>query len=210
MANLSGERILYSEIQKRLLYLIPEKWQSIHLYASIIDSKDKKSVGEMFFYYYPKGIIKKKPINCYEIPAIFNIDEDEFTNLINKLYQIIKKLRYSYYKTNKKVWYEINITIENFQFKIEYGFDNLAKSKKTSYERHIIWRYENLGIDLKNFDKREKAIIQDYLLNDKPKQKRKKIHTEGLYKIPNKNIIDYEKVVTVDEAIERAKINKKD
>ncbi len=127
MANLSGERILYSEIQKRLLYLIPEKWQSIHLYTSIIDSKDKKSIGEMFFYYYPKGIIKKKPINCYEIPAIFNIDEDEFTNLINKLYQIIKKLRYSYYKTNKKVWYEINITIENFQFKIEYGFDNLDK-----------------------------------------------------------------------------------
>ncbi len=67
-----------------------------------------------------------------------------------------------------------------------------------------------MGIDLKNFDKREKAIIQDYLLNDKPKQKKKKVHTEGLYKIPNKNIIDYEKVVTVDEAIERAKINKKD
>ena len=210
MANLSGERILYSEIQKRLLYLIPEKWQSIHLYTSIIDGKDKKSIGEMFFYYYPKGIIKKKPINCYEIPSIFNIDEDEFTNLINKLYQIIKKLRYSYYKNNKKVWYEINITIENFQFKIEYGFDNLAKSKKTSYERHIIWRYENLGIDLKNFDKREKAIIQDYLLNDKPKQKKKKVYTEGLYKIPNKNIIDYEKVVTVEEAIERAKINKKE
>ena len=210
MSNISEERILYSEIQKRLLYLIPEKWQSIHLYASIIDSKDKKSVGEMYFYYYPKGIIKKKPINCYEIPAIFNIDEDEFSNLINKLYQIIKKLRYSYYKHNKKVWYEINITIENFQFKIEYGFDNLAKSKKTSYERHLIWRYENLGLDLKNFDRREVAIIEDYLLNDKPKQKKKKIHTEGLYKIPNKNIIDYEKVVTVDEAIERAKINKKD
>ena len=111
---------------------------------------------------------------------------------------------------NRRIIIIKNITIENFQFKIEYGFDNLAKSKRTSYERHIIWRYENLGIDLKNFDKQEKAIIQDYLLNDKPKQKKKKIHTEGLYKVPNKNIIDYEKVVTVEEAIERAKINKKD
>ena len=210
MNNLPEEKILYSEIQKRLMYLIPEKWESIHLYASIIDSPNKKSVGEMYFYYFPKGIIKKKPINCYEIPSIFNIDEDEFANLINKLYLIIKKLRYSYYKNNKKVWYDLNITIENFQFKIEYGFDNLAKSKKTSYERHIIWRYENLGVDLKNFDKKEVSIIQDYLLNDKPKQKKKRTYVEGLYKIPNKNIIDYEKVVTVDEAIERAKINKKD
>ena len=210
MTNLPEEKILYSEIQKRLIYLIPEKWESIHLYASIIDSPNKKSIGEMYFYYFPKGIIKKKPINCYEIPSIFNIDEDEFANLINKLYLIIKKLRYSYYKNNKKVWYEINITIENFQFKIEYGFDNLAKSKKTSYERHLIWRYENLGLNLKNFDKREVAIIQDYLINEKPKQKKKKMYVEGLYKIPNKSIIDYEKVVTVDEAIERAKINKKD
>ena len=210
MTNLPEEKILYSEIQKRLIYLIPEKWESIHLYASIIDSPNKKSIGEMYFYYFPKGIIKKKPINCYEIPSIFNIDEDEFANLINKLYLIIKKLRYSYYKNNKKVWYEINITIENFQFKIEYGFDNLAKSKKTSYERHLIWRYENLGLNLKNFDKREVAIIQDYLINEKPKQKKKKMYVEGLYKIPNKSIIDYEKVVAVDEAIERAKINKKD
>ena len=32
--------------------------------------------GEMYFYYFPKGIIKKKPVNCYEIPSLFDIDED--------------------------------------------------------------------------------------------------------------------------------------
>ncbi|MGN1298473.1 MAG: immunity protein YezG family protein [Candidatus Scatovivens sp.] len=210
MNNLPEEKILYSEIQKRLIYLIPEKWESIHLYASITDSSKKKSIGEMYFYYFPKGIIKKKPINCYEIPSIFNIDEDEFSSLINKLYLTIKKLRYSYYKSKKKVWYEINITIENFQFKIEYGFNNLAKSKRTSYERHVIWRYENLGLDLKNFDKNEVSIIKNYLSEDKSKQKKKLVYIEGLYKIPNKNIVDYERVLTVDEAIERAKINKKE
>ena len=94
MVNVPDERTLYSEIQKRLMYLIPEKWESIHLYASIVDSKDKKTVGELYFYYIPKGLIKKKPINCYEIPGIFDIDEDEFSDLINKLYLvIIRKLK---------------------------------------------------------------------------------------------------------------------
>ena len=209
MVSLPDERTLYSEIQKRLIYLIPEKWESIHLYTSIVESKEKKSVGELYFYYVPKGLLKKKPINCYEIPAMFNIDEDEFSDLINKLYLIIKKLRYSYYKKNKKVWYEINIIIENFQFKVEYSFDNLAKSKKTSYERHIIWRYENLKIGLDNFDRKEKAIIENYLLNEKGKQKRKLTYIEGLYKLPNNSIIDYERVLTVDEAIERAKAQNK-
>ena len=205
MNNLPEEKILYSEIQKRLLYLIPERWDSIHLYASIVEGQNKKSVGEMYFYYFPKGIIKTKPINCYEIPEIFNIDEDEFTNLINKLYLTIKKLRYSYYKNKKKVWYEINITIENSQFKVEYSFENLAKSNKTSYERHLIWRYENLGINIKNFDKKEQQIIQNYLSENSLKKKRKLTYVEGIYRVPNQNIVDYERILTVDEAIERAK-----
>ena len=209
MVSVPNEKILFSEIQKRLMYLVPEKWESIHLYASIVDSKEKKSVGELYFYYIPKGLIKKKPINCYEIPGIFDIDEDEFSDLINKLYLIIKKLRYSYYKKTKKVWYEINVTIENFQFKVEYGFDNLAKSKQTSYERHIIWRYENLKLALENFDKKERQIIENYLQNNQIKKGKRISYVEGIYKIPNNTIIDYERVLTVDEAIERAKAENK-
>ena len=209
MVNVPDQRTLYSEIQKRLMYLIPEKWESIHLYASIVESKNKKTVGELYFYYIPKGLIKKKPINCYEIPEMFDIDEDEFSDLINKLYLIIKKLRYSYYKKTKKVWYDINISIENFQFKVEYGFENLAKSKRTSYERHIIWRYENLKMSLENFDRKERQIVEDYLQNDKLNQRKKISYVEGIYKIPNNTIIDYERVLTVDEAIERAKAENK-
>ena len=209
MVNLPDEKTLYSEIQKRLMYLVPEKWESIHLYTSIVDSKDKKSVGELYFYYFPKGLLKKKPINCYEIPGMFDIDEDEFLDLINKLYLIIKKLRYSYYKKSKKVWYEINISIENFQFKVEYGFNNLAKSKQTSYERHVIWRYENLKISLENFDRKERQIIENYLVNDNRIPKKKLSYVEGIYRIPNNTIIDYERVLTVDEAIERAKAENK-
>ena len=93
MTNLPNEKMLFSELQKKLFYIIPEKWQSIYLYASIIDIENRKTTGEMFFYYIPKGIIKKKPINGYEIPSLFNIDEEEFSKLITDLYSVIKKLR---------------------------------------------------------------------------------------------------------------------
>ena len=63
MPSLPKEKFLFSELQKKLFYIIPEKWQSIYLYASIIDIGNRKTTGEMFFYYIPKGIIKKKPIN---------------------------------------------------------------------------------------------------------------------------------------------------
>ena len=68
MISLPEDKLIYSEIQKKLFYIIPEKWESIFLYASIIDVPRGRPKGEMYFYYFPKGIIKKKPVNCYEIP----------------------------------------------------------------------------------------------------------------------------------------------
>ena len=60
-----GETIkdLYSEIRKCLFYMIPEKWESIYLYASVIQRDNGEETGEMFFYYFPKSIIKRNPIN---------------------------------------------------------------------------------------------------------------------------------------------------
>ena len=81
MISLPEEKILYSEIQKKLFYIIPEKWESIYLYASVIDVPGQKPVGEMYFYYLPKGFIKKKYVNGYEIPNIFNIDEEQYSKL---------------------------------------------------------------------------------------------------------------------------------
>ena len=53
----------------------------------------EKEAGELFFYYVPKGILKKKPVNVYEIPSKFNIDETEYLKLVDALYSKIKELR---------------------------------------------------------------------------------------------------------------------
>ena len=48
MIDSPEEKILYTEIQKKLFYIIPEKWESIYLYASMIDIPKQKPIGEMY------------------------------------------------------------------------------------------------------------------------------------------------------------------
>ena len=206
MISLPEEKILYSEIQKKLFYIIPEKWESIYLYASIIDVPNQKPVGEMYFYYLPRGIIKRKFVNSYEIPSMFNIDEEQYSKLITDVYNQIKQLRECYIKNNKRVWSNVTISIENMRFKIEFDYSNILDSEYNSYERHLIWRYVYLKEDIGVFKRSDKKIIESYQdSNDYKKSFNKPYYVENIYKQPVKNIIDYEKTLTVEEAIEQSK-----
>ena len=52
----------YEQIQNLLFEMIPEKWDKIFLYASIMDRIGNVQTGELYFYYLPKGLLKKKQI----------------------------------------------------------------------------------------------------------------------------------------------------
>lgn len=207
---LSNDNDFYVEIQRRLFYIIPERWEKIFLYTSIIDVANRKPNGEMFFYYLPKGIIKKKIINGYEIPTIFDIDEIEYSRYITELYNLIRKLRDVQKTRNKRIWSNIVIIIDNNQFSIEYGFENLSNMPFDSYERHIIWRYQYVEDDISLYPKKDRKIIQSYqqfiMQNKIPK---KSIYSQPIYDKPVKNIIDYERTMTVDEAIAQSKTTSK-
>ena len=82
---------IYEVIQKMIFYMIPEKWDKLYLYSSVIDMPEGKKTGELYFYYIPKGILRKKPVNVYEIPSKFNIDEEEYLKLVKALYQKIQQ-----------------------------------------------------------------------------------------------------------------------
>ena len=93
MIKSSEIKEIYSNLQQQLFYLIPEKWDRIYLYASVEEKMVGLETGELFFYYFPKGILKKNPINVYEIPIKFNLNEDEYINLVEQLYREIRKIR---------------------------------------------------------------------------------------------------------------------
>lgn len=182
---------IYMDIQEKLYYMIPEKWDSIFLYASIFEGIQNLETGEMFFYYFPKGILRKEPVNVYEIPNKFNIEEDEYLKLTDELYEKIKKLKEEFVRVNKKNWTNITISIQNYRFMVEYDYEDLKTCEFNSYERHIIWRYNNLGIREEQLSKEEHKIIERYLLGEKVVKRRERYET-GIYIKNIKNIVDYD------------------
>ena len=100
---------IYEEIQKKIFYAVPGKWEELYLYASIIERLGKVETGEMYFYFMPKGILKRKFINVYEVPNKYDIEEDEYLKLINLLYNDIKKLREEFKNSGQPVWSNINM-----------------------------------------------------------------------------------------------------
>ena len=183
---------IYEEIQRKLLYLIPEKWESIYLYSSVIDDGEKESTGELFFYYIPKGIFRKNPVNVYEVPSKFNIDETQYLELVEKLYDNIKLLREEFKRTTPgKMWSNLTISITNMKFRAEYSYEDLVNNAFNSYERHVIWRYKYLGIGPEQVSKKDKDILFRYF-NGARNLAEVEEYNAGIYiEQDTKNIFEY-------------------
>ncbi len=183
---------MYEDIQRRIFYMIPEKWDKMYLYATVSDLIDGNKTGELFFYYIPKGIFKKNLVNVYEIPQKFNLDEKEYIKLVNILYKKIVELREEFKKIEiVNTWTNLTMSIQGIKFKIEYDYEDLSKSKFSSYERHVIWRYNYLGIKEEQLNKQEREIIERYLLGDKVIRRRER-YEAGIYIKNVKNMVDFD------------------
>ena len=181
---------IYEEIQKELFYMIPEKWDKLYLYSCVMDMPKNVKTGELFFYYIPKGVLKKKPVNVYEIPNKFNLDENQYFKLVELLFNKIKQLREEFRKVDTEAWSNITLIIENSRVRVEYDYEDLKKSNFTSYERHIIWRFKYLGIGPEQVSKKDKEILKRFVLGAKTLT-RKEIYQFGIYVKDVGNIIDY-------------------
>ena len=206
MLNKVTIKNLYSEIREMLFKMIPEKWDSIYLYASIIVDKKKNETGEMFFYYYPKSMIKKNPINVYEIPAKFNIDENSYMILASRLYELIKCLRHECIKLDNTNWTNITISIENVEFLAEYNFDDLMQSIYTIEDRRKIWEYKYLNYPIERFNKVERNMIKQYLHEEENGQHKTTDYSETFYQKHIHNDIKYN--MEHEEYIQEEKTNK--
>ena len=197
-----------SQIQELIYYIIPEKWKNIELYVSMPDSRIRK--GELFFYYLPNSIFKRQYINCYEVPYMFNISEKEYSDIMSKLYNKFMILKEELNKNNRQVE-EIYVHITKEKYVYEIATDNVRLRKEniennmlnlfTSYENHIIWRYLNLGIVPD--DRKEKEIIGRYLDTNIADLLNEEIEFD-IIEENIKSIVDFEKILTVEEAIARS------
>lgn len=173
---------LYKKITQLLMSLIPENWKSIYLYASVINGKS----GEMYFYYFPKKFIKTNPVNCYDVPDKFLINENAYNKNLQKLYGYIKNLN----QITSPKWTNITINIQNNFFTIEYHFDNLVMSKYSDEERRIIWCYNNLKIPKESLTEEQRDVIEKY---SKEKKIEPLIYSEWIEKSYRNETIQEEK-----------------
>lgn len=193
----------YEKIQKYLFSMIPEKWEEIYLYSSVSQNKKGKKTGELYFYYLPKGILKKKPVNVYEVPQKFNINEQEYLLVVQKLYDCIKELHQDFIETEQDLWNSLTISISNLKFKVEYDYGNLPKDEKEIEARRIIWRYKYLGIGGEK--KEEKIVLDDYFENKNKYRTKKETYEIGLYLKTGNNEISFDKEEKKDDNNKRGK-----
>lgn len=205
MINSPEVKKIYASLQKQLFGLIPEKWEKIYLYASVQEKTLHLETGELYFYYFPKGILKKNPVNVYEIPSRFNIDEESYIKLVERLYNTIKKLRDLYKKENVRLWSNITIRIVNFKFQIDFNYENLEKSKYSNTERHIVWKYKNLELPIESFTRKERKLIDEYINSEVLDLNITESYEESIYKRPIKNIIEYNNERTQESYIQEKK-----
>ena len=183
---------IYEDIQRKIFYMIPEKWDEVYLYASVIERFGNVETGELFFYYVPKGILRKNPINVYEIPSKFNLEESEYLRLVEILYDKIKELRNEYKKIEEgKTWSNLTITIKDLKFLVEYDYEDLQNSEFDSYQRHIIWRSKYLDMGIEKVSKDEREILKRYL-NGEKNLIRTESYEEGIYIKDIKNMVDFD------------------
>lgn len=181
---------LYEEIQRKIFYAIPGKWEELYLYASVIERLGKLQTGEMYFYFMPKGILKRKYINVYEVPQKYDIEEEEYLKLTELLYEDIKELREEFIKTEQPVWSNLTLSICNSQFKIIYNYDKILGSQEEYFGHHIYWRYHNLQIEPRN--RKEKQAMENYLANKKISRKKEEQYSTGIYLKKKNNIITFD------------------
>ena len=174
----------YAQIQKQLFHMIPEKWDRVYLYASVVERFNQLQTGEMFFYYYPKSMIRRNPVNVYEVPNKFNIDEGAYLRLADKLYGEIKMLREIMLEIGERPWSNMTISIEDFKFHVRYSYEDLVDSNYTSYDRHLIWRHRYLGVSLSSYSRKERAMIEAYLKEEETINQNVNTYSEGIYRKP--------------------------
>ena len=181
---------IYEEIQKKIFYAVPGRWDELYLYASIVERLGRLQTGEMYFYFMPKGIIKRKYINVYEIPNKYDIEEEEYLKIVDLLYDDIKELREEFRKSKQPIWTNLTISIHNNRFKIQYNYDRIMGNNEEHYAHHIYWRYKYLNIEPRT--KLEKEALEKYLANRRPSKRKDEEYETGIYLKRKNNIITFE------------------
>jgi uncharacterized protein (TIGR01741 family) len=150
---------IFQEIAQTVIDMIPEEWSKVYLYSEM-----EAEGGCIFFHYYP--ITDGKPVYSLNIPELFHVDEDEFEQLKDDLWEHVEGLWNEFKQSGHEPWSTLTMIIEERRFNIDFGYEDLSKGD--SFERSLAWEYKYLGIVPKG--DYAKKVLDEYLEKNKDKE----------------------------------------
>jgi uncharacterized protein (TIGR01741 family) len=147
---------IYGKIADALNDVIPENWDRVYMYAELVED-----VSEVFFYYYPSG--SNEFIYCLDIPKLFEVSENEYDSLMDKLTDELYKLWYEFKNNGQEQWTNLTFILESSgKFKIDYDYTDLSNASPR--KQHWIWKYKYLCVMPEN--EKGKRVIEEYIKNN--------------------------------------------
>lgn len=150
---------VYQEILNTINEIIPVEWKNVLLYAEILNDS-----REVYFFFNTNK--QQEYIYSHDIPDIFEVDENIYDDLLIDLQNSFKKMRDEFKINDQKTWTNLTLRLKNRnQFAIVFNYDDISNSHYNTYQRMVIWEYENLGILPKNEEDRK--IVLEFTKNKK-------------------------------------------
>ena len=123
----------YEIIANKLQTILPQGWNKVVFYAEVTDDS-----YEMFYYIFTSE--SDEPIQCYDLPDLYEINEDQIDEVFDELYAPLLDEKSELIKDGNQPWTTITLVFsEDGSFNVDYdyayiddGFDHL-KSWKNKY-----------------------------------------------------------------------------
>ena len=117
---------LIRAIEQQVSNTIPDTWEKFYFHADI---NDDFSGGVYFFFNKEKD---KKLNYSHDIPDIYNIDEDEYDEKYDKLYDLSVDLKQLFIDYEQEPWQAITIIVdEKRSLKMDYDYADWLSSPYT-------------------------------------------------------------------------------
>lgn len=106
-------------IATKLQEILPADWEKVIFYAEVTDSS-----YEIFYYVFVSD--REAPLQCYDIPELYEIEEEKIDEVFEELYNPLLAEQSDLEHQGKEKWTNYTLVLENNgKFSVNYDFSPL-------------------------------------------------------------------------------------
>lgn len=123
-------------IADKIQDILPIGWKKVVFYAEVTDDS-----YEMFYYVFTTE--SDKPIQCYDLPELYEIDEDQIDAVFDELYDPLREEQVGLIAEGKEPWTNYTMVLsDDGSFKVDYDFTSLEDG---GYDYRKAWKKKYIG-----------------------------------------------------------------